>query len=72
MSNPITSKLREREVPDYIEDIELQLAQLLKRLPQDLNILHALAASAAIRHDVPRAREHYRQIIEINARRRNS
>ena len=27
---------------------------------------HALAASAAIRHDVPRAREHYRQIIAIN------
>ena len=56
----------QREVPDYIEDIELQLAHLLKRLPQDLNILHALAAIAAIRHDVPRAREHYRQITEIN------
>ena len=56
----------QREVPDYIEDIELQLAQLLKRLPQDLNILHALASIAAIRHDVPRACEHYRQIIEIN------
>jgi tetratricopeptide (TPR) repeat protein len=55
----------QREVPDHVEDIELQLLRLLDHLPQDLQILHSLAAIAAIRHDVPRAVERYRQILAL-------
>ena len=59
------SATAQREVPDYVEDIELQLLRLLDHLPQDLQLLHSLAAIAAIRHDVPRAVERYRQILAL-------
>ena len=54
-----------REIPDYIEDIELQLIRLIGHLPQNLQILHSLASIAAIRHDVPLALERYRQILTL-------
>ena len=54
-----------RPVPDYIEDIELQLERLLEHLPDDLVVLHGLASIASIRHDVTKAIARYRQILAL-------
>ncbi len=57
---------QQRELPDHVEDIELQLIRLLNPLPESLPIHHALAAIAAIRHDVPLALERYRNILALS------
>ena len=55
-----------REVPEHVEDIELQLIRLLDHLPRNLQILHSLGSIAAIRHDVPLALERYRSILALD------
>jgi tetratricopeptide (TPR) repeat protein len=56
----------QRQVPEYVEDVEMFLERLLKHLSGDLKILHGLASIAAIRHHVPRARELYARILAID------
>ena len=56
---------QQRELPDHVEDIELQLLRLLNPLPDNLPVHHSLAAIAAIRHDVPLALERYHKILAL-------
>ena len=64
-SDDEVSTNQQRELPDHVEDIELQLIRLLNPLPDSLPVHHSLAAIAAIRHDVPLALERYRKILTL-------
>ena len=55
---------RLRPLPEYVEDAELSLQRLQRHLPDNVEILRALAATAAVRHDVDEARRRYRLLLE--------
>ncbi len=55
---------RLRQLPEYVEDAELSLQRLQQHLPDHTEILRALAATAAVRHDVDEARRRYRLLLE--------
>ena len=51
--------------PDYIDDAEMLLQQILQRLPKNIRIVHCLASICRIRHDATGAATHYEYILKI-------
>ncbi len=51
--------------PDFIDDAELFLRQLVERMPRDLKILHCLASISRLKNQVAEAEELYKNILAI-------
>ena len=51
--------------PDFLDDAELFLVRLLKKIPDPLKALHTLAAIASHKRDLESARHYYQQIAAI-------
>jgi Flp pilus assembly protein TadD len=51
-------------LPEYVEDAELCLQRLQLHLPDNVEILRALAATAAVRNDVDEAHRRYSLLLE--------
>ncbi|MDP6040386.1 MAG: hypothetical protein QGG64_17675 [Candidatus Latescibacteria bacterium] len=53
--------------PDYIDDVELLLLQILEKRPENIRILHGLAIIAELKNEIAIAIQHYRDILAIDS-----
>ena len=54
-----------RAYPEFIDDAEIFLIQILEKMPQHLKILHCLASISMLKNDPASAEERYSRILSI-------
>lgn len=52
--------------PDFIDDAQMLLEDLARRLRQNTKVLHCLAAIASMKSDTARAEAHWRRVLELD------
>ena len=57
---------RSQRYPDFVDDAEALLLQILRELPRNVKVLYCLAAISSLKDDFSGAAERYRAIIEID------